>query len=95
MEQPIHYWKPSIATCGLDFYSGDLFPKWKNQLMVGALKFEEIQLLDIEKDRVMYLQTIIKNGGRVRDLCTGPDGAIYVVLNNPDILIRMSPTMPI
>ncbi len=92
MEQPIFYWKPSIAVCGLDFYQGDLFPKWNNQLLVGALKFEEVQLLDIEEDRVMYGQTILKNAGRVRDVTTGPDGAIYVVLNRPDKIIRLSPT---
>jgi glucose/arabinose dehydrogenase len=91
MEQPNYYWKPSIAVCGLDFYSGDLFPKWKNKLMVGALKFEELQLLDVEKDRVMYQQTILKNAGRVRDVSTGPDGAIYVVLNSPDVVLRLSP----
>ena len=91
MEQPIFYWKPSIATCGLDFYSGNLFPKWKNRLMVGALKFEEVQLLDIEKDRVMYRQTILKNAGRVRDVTTGPDGAIYIVLNRPGVILRLSP----
>lgn len=91
MEQPISYWKPSIAVCGLDFYTGDLFPKWKNRLLVGALKMEELQLLDIEKDRMMYRQTILKNAGRVRDVTTGPDGAIYVLLNRPGTVLRLSP----
>lgn len=91
MEQPIFYWKPSIAACGLDFYSGNLFPKWKNQVLAGALKFEEVQLLHVEGDRVMYAQTLLKNAGRVRDLTTGPDGAIYVLLNSPGKLIRLSP----
>ena len=90
MEQPIFYWKPSIAVCGLDFYSGDMFPIWENRLLVGALKMEELQLLDIEKDRMMYRQTILKNAGRVRDVMTGPDGAIYVVLNGPGTVIRLS-----
>jgi len=90
MEQPISYWRPSIATCGLDFYSGDVFPKWKNRLLVGALRMEELQLLDIEKDRMMYRQTILKNAGRVRDVTTGPDGAIYVVLNEPGTVLRLS-----
>ena len=90
MEQPISFWKPSIAACGLDFYSGDIFPKWKNRLLVGALKMEELQLLDIEKDRMMYRQTILKNAGRVRDVTTGPDGAIYVVLNQPGKVLRLS-----
>ncbi|MCB0685130.1 MAG: PQQ-dependent sugar dehydrogenase [Saprospiraceae bacterium] len=91
MEQPIYYWKPSIAVCGIDFYHGDAFAKWKNQLMVGALRFEEVQLLDVEKDRVMYQQTLLKNGGRVRDVTGSPDGSVYVVLNNPDKIIRLSP----
>ncbi|MCP4976758.1 MAG: glucose sorbosone dehydrogenase [Maribacter sp.] len=90
MEQPIAYWRPSIATCGLDFYTGDVFPKWKNRLLVGALRMEELQLLDIEKDRMMYRQTILKNAGRVRDVTTGPDGAIYVVLNEPGKVLRLS-----
>jgi len=91
MEQPNLYWKPSIAVCGLDFYHGDLFPKWNNRLLVGALKYEEVQLLQIENDRVIHTQTIIKNLGRVRDVSTGPDGAIYVVLNSPGTVIRLSP----
>jgi glucose/arabinose dehydrogenase len=90
-EQPVYYWKPSTAVCGLDFYHGDLFPKWKNKLLVGALKYEQVSLLDIEKDRVMHEEVILKNQGRVRDVSTGPDGAIYVVLNNPDTVIRLVP----
>ena len=91
MEQPILYWKPSIAVCGLDFYRGDLFEKWNNKLMVGALKYEEVRLLDIEEDRVMHEEVILKGAGRVRDVSTGPEGAIYVVLNKPDKVIRLTP----
>lgn len=91
MEQPVLYWTPSIAVCGLDFYRGDLFEKWKNKLLVGALKYEEVRLLNIEDDRVMHEQTILKGAGRVRDVSTGPDGAIYVVLNQPGKIIRLTP----
>jgi len=91
MQQPALYWKPSIAVCGLDFYSGDLFPKWHNQLLVSALRFEEVRLLDIEEDRVIYQQTLLKNAGRVRQIRPGPDGAIYVVLNKPDVILRLAP----
>ena len=52
---------------------------------------EELQLLDIDKDRVMYRQTILKTAGRVRDVPTGPDGAIYVLLNGPGKVLRLSP----
>ena len=91
MEQPNLYWKPSIAVCGLDFYRGDLFEKWKNRLLVGALRYEEVRLLHIEKDRVMHQEVILKGAGRVRDVSTGPDGAIYVVLNKPGKVIRLTP----
>ena len=90
MEQPNYYWKPSIAVCGLDFYRGDMFPKWKNQLLAGGLRYEVVSLLNIEGDRIMHDEVIVKNLGRVRDVTTGPDGAIYVVLNSPDTIIRLS-----
>ena len=91
MEQPVWYWRPSPAVCGIDFYQGKLFPKWNNKLLVGALKYEDLRVLDIEKDRVMHEEVILKNAGRVRDVVCGPDGAIYVVLNSPDIILRLTP----
>ena len=90
MEQPALYWKPSIAVCGISFYTGSLFPKWNNQLLVGALRFEEVKLLDVENDRVIFQQTLLKNAGRVRIARSGPDGSIYVVLNRPDQILRLS-----
>jgi glucose/arabinose dehydrogenase len=92
MEQPILYWKPSTAVCGIEFYQGAFFPKWDNRLLVGALKYEDVRLLNIEGSRVMHEEVILKNAGRVRDVTSGPDGAIYVVLNNPDIILRLTPT---
>jgi aldose sugar dehydrogenase len=90
MEQPNFMWNPSIAVCGLDFYRGAMFSKWENKLLVGALKYEEVRLLTLSNERVIHEETILKNAGRVRDVSTGPDGAIYVVLNNPDTVVRLS-----
>ena len=92
MEIPILFWRPSIATCGLDFYKGKLFSKWQNHLIVGALKYEEVRLLDIENNRVIHQEIILKDAGRVRDVCSGPDGAIYVVLNKPGKILRLTPS---
>lgn len=91
MEQPVFYWRPSTATCGLDFYHGDLFPKWNNKLLVGALKYEDVRLLDIENDRVMHEEIILENAGRVRDVVCGPDDAVYVILNDPGTILRLVP----
>lgn len=91
MEQPVWYWKPSTAVCGMAFYRGDLFPKWNNKLLLGNLKYEDVRVLDIEQDRVMHEEVILKNAGRVRDVVCGPDGAVYVVLNDPGTILRLTP----
>ncbi len=93
MEQPVFYWIPSLAASSLTFYQGPLFPKWHDQLLVGGLKSEVLLLMNIEKGRVMYEQAILKNAGRVRDVDIGPDGAIYVVLNQPGKILRLIPQL--
>lgn len=89
MEQPITYWVPSIAVCGLDFYSGDKFSNWKNDLFVGALRQKEVRRLRIENQKVIEEEIILKDLGRVRDVAAGPDGFVYVVLNDPHSIIRL------
>jgi glucose/arabinose dehydrogenase len=89
-EQPSIYWRPSIAVCGIEFYAGDAFPKWKNRLLVTALKYEEVRVLDIVDDRVMHQELILKNAGRVRDAGLDPEGNIYIVVNKPDRVIKLS-----
>ncbi|MCF7957941.1 MAG: PQQ-dependent sugar dehydrogenase [Phycisphaerae bacterium] len=91
MQQPVLYWTPSIAVCGIDFYQGNLFPRWKNHLLVTALKYEEVRVLDIKDNRVLHQEIILKDAGRVRDIACGPDGAIYVVLNKPGTILRLTP----
>ena len=90
MEQPVLYWRPSIAVAGLDFYDGDAFPYWRNHLLVGALKDQEVRLLNLAEGRVQHQEVILKNAGRVREAVTGPDGAVYVVLNAPGAILRLS-----
>ena len=91
IDAPSLYWKPSIAVCGIDFVRGDRFPRWRNHLLVGGLKYEEVRLLCIRDDRVLHQEIILKNAGRVRDVACGPDGAIYVVLNGPGTVLRLTP----
>lgn len=90
MAQPIYYWRPSIAVCGMDFVRGPMFEKWNNHILVTALKYEEVRLLDVKDDRVLHDEVILKNAGRVRDVACGPDGAIYVVLNDPGTVLRLT-----
>jgi len=82
MEQPVHYWTPSIAVCGIDFYRGDRFPEWKNHLFAGGLASEELHRLKIAGDRVVEKEILFKNQGRVRHVINGPDGYLYVLLEH-------------
>ena len=92
IERPLTYWVPSIAVCGLDFYAGEKFPKWKNDLLAGALAQQEVRRIRIVDRKVVEQEIILKNIGRVRDVAAGPDGLVYVVLNQPDRIVRLLPT---
>jgi glucose/arabinose dehydrogenase len=91
MEQPVIHWTPSIAVCGIDFYEGDKFPKWKHNLFVTALAQEELRRVVISERKVTEQEVVFKNIGRVRDVASGPDGFLYVILNKPDKIIRLEP----
>jgi len=89
MEQPVTHWTPSIAVCGIDFYTGDKFPSWKHNLLVTALAQQELRRVVIEGGKVTHQEILLKDFGRVRDVQTGPDGTIYVALNQPDRIVRL------
>lgn len=89
MEQPVTYWTPSIAPCGANFYTGDLFPKWKNNLFVASLAAEELRRLELKDGKLVTQEIIFKSIGRIRHVITGPDGALYVLL--PKRIARIAP----
>jgi glucose/arabinose dehydrogenase len=89
MEQPVKYWVPSIAPCGANFYSGDLFPKWKNQLFVASLVGEQLVRLEIKKDKLVAEEMLFRDLGRIRHVIGGPDGALYVLL--PKRIAKITP----
>lgn len=91
MEQPITYWTPSIAVSAIEFVTSPKFPLWKNNLLVGALAFQEIRRLVVDGDKVNEQELLLKGYGRVRDLKFGPDGALYVLTNDPDEVLRITP----
>ena len=92
MEQPVIHWTPSIAVCGIDFYDGELFNNWKNNLLVSSLKFERLYRLEIDDDdKVIDQEIIYEAGSRIRDVQTGPEGFIYIALEDPGRIVRFIP----
>lgn len=91
MTNPITQWTPSPGVCGIEFCTSPLFQKWHNNLLVGALALQELRLLKIADNRVLSEEIILKNLGRIRDVKFGPDGDLYVVVNGPDMILRIVP----
>ncbi|NBT87606.1 MAG: PQQ-dependent sugar dehydrogenase [Flavobacteriaceae bacterium] len=90
MQQPQYYWVPSIAPCGMTFVTGDRYPQWKNQLLVGSLKFAYIEMLQLEGTKVVGRQKIAENIGRVRNVKMGPDDILYVGVEGEGV-VRLKP----
>ncbi len=77
MEQPVHYWVPSIAPSGLTFYDGPV-REWRGTAWLGGLVGQVLVRLTIENGRVMREERFLKDHlGRIRDVRTGPNGFIY------------------
>lgn len=93
LEQPIHYWDPSISPSGLDFYQGALLPGWEGDLLLGGLSGQVLVRLDMDGDAVVGEERLFAGElGRIRDVRVGLDGAIYLVTDEANgRLIRVAP----
>ena len=97
MEQPLHYWVPSIAPSGMVFLtSGRYGPAWQGNLFVGSLKFGYLNRIELNapfKGQVVREHKLLDGGGeRIRDVRQGPDGLLYVLTDSPrGRLLRLQP----
>lgn len=83
MQEPLLYWTPSIAPAGMTLYDGTLFPEWRGDLFVAALAERSIRRLDLEDGAVVSQEVLFEElGERMRDVRTGPDGALYVLTDS-------------
>lgn len=83
MESPITHYTPSPGISPLLFYTGEAFPGWKNELLVGMMRDEELRRLTIDGHRIVAQEVLFRGLGRVRDLALAADGSIYVALATP------------
>ena len=83
MEEPVYYWDPVIAPSGLAFYTGNLFPQWKNSVFVGGLRGMVLVRLTIVDNKVVSEEPLLTElNTRIRDVRVGPDGAVYVLTDS-------------
>ncbi len=95
MESPVHFWIPSIATSGLMIYTGDRFPEWRGSIFAGGLAGQQLARLTMDGQDVVIEETLVHLQGRIRDVRQGPDGYIYVAIEDrrgaPTPIVRLEP----
>jgi len=95
MEGPATVWVPSIATSGLLVYTGDKFPAWKGSLFVGGMAGEQLARVTLNGQSSEVAEVLVRKQGRIRDVRQGPDGFIYLAIDNsqgqPTPIVRLEP----
>jgi glucose/arabinose dehydrogenase len=87
MEQPLYYWDPVIAPSGAVFYTGKLFPAWRDNLFIGGMASTNLVRLTIKGEKVVDEERLLTDlkptRERIRDVNQGPDGALYLLTDSP------------
>ncbi|MEM6711289.1 MAG: PQQ-dependent sugar dehydrogenase [Pseudomonadota bacterium] len=94
LEQPVYFWDPSIAPSGMAILRGSaLFPSWDGDMLVGALRSRALVRLNREGGNIIGEDRLFENAlGRVRDVRQGPDGAIWLLIDDTNgSLVRVTP----
>lgn len=91
MEQPIHYWTPSIGPCGLLYYTGIRYPGWKDNLFAGALARTHVARIEVRNERYVHEEKLLQGIGRVRHIAQSPSGFIFVLTEDPGMLLKLIP----
>ncbi len=87
MEQPVHYYVPSIATAGLEYYSGAALPGWRNSLFVAGLKSQSLSRIQLHGDKRVIEERLLEDQGhRIREVRQGPDGYLYLLVESGKVL---------
>ena len=86
LEQPLHYYVPSIAPSDMFFYTGDAFPGWRGNLFLGALAGVHLNRLVVDGRRIVHEERLLGDRTwRVRTVRQGPDGFIYLGVDSGQI----------
>lgn len=91
MEQPVTFWVPSIAPCGMIFNSGDKYTGWKGNIFIGALAGRAFYRVVLNGNTYSHQEKLLPDIGRVRNVALSPDGFIYIATESPNHIYRVVP----
>lgn len=93
--EPRYYWDPVIAPAGSIFYRGDMFADWQGDLLISSLVPGGVVRLELDGDTVTGEERLLRDQGRVRDIVEAPDGALLVLVDDPQgAVLRVTPEQP-
>ena len=82
MTDPITFFNPSIGPAGVTFYTGNRYPGWKGNLFLTAMTGQKLIRFEIKDRQIVSQETVFQDYGRVRSVAQGPDGLLYLLLQN-------------
>lgn len=92
LEKPVIYWTPVIAPGSLMFYSGKMFPAWKDSALAGGLGSMTLNRITFDGKGGAKPAERWDMGMRVRDIEQAPDGALWIIADDdPGGLYRLTP----
>jgi glucose/arabinose dehydrogenase len=85
MVDPHHVWEKSPGISGMAFYDSPTFKAWDHNLFIGALATQELIRLQLEGDKIVHEERLLGDlKARIRDVRVGPDGHLYVLIDEKD-----------
>jgi len=91
MEQPVTYWVPSIAPCGMTFVTGKKYKGWEGNILIGSLRFRNLVRVELLDGKVTHQEVLLNNIGRMRNVEVCPEGFVYVAVESPGMIIKLVP----
>jgi glucose/arabinose dehydrogenase len=91
IKDPVTYWVPSIATCGMTMVTSEKYPEWQGNILVTALAGQHITRVELDGTTYVGEEKILEDIGRVRQVSQSPDGYIYAVTEATGLMIKLIP----
>ncbi|MDO1447930.1 PQQ-dependent sugar dehydrogenase [Rhodocytophaga aerolata] len=92
IENPVRYWVPSIAPCGMAIVTSDKYAAWKGNLLVGALAHRHIARVQLNGTKYVEEEKLLADMARFRSVAQSPDGYIYAITEGPGLLLKLMPS---
>jgi glucose/arabinose dehydrogenase len=90
IKEPIFTWTPSIGVCGITFINSDNFKSWNGNFLATGLAGQKLYRFVIKDNKVVEENIWMEKMGRFRNVIQGSDGAIYISLEGPGRILKVT-----